>query len=64
MQAARSHDLDCAVDVQDRIDGTVHGTFRGPAGPVAWIAESLLDGRLDGQRAMLLECRHGDGKGP
>lgn len=56
--AAEEHGLTGTVSVADPVEGTAEGSLRGAPGAIAWIIESLLDGQLHGQRAMLVEAAH------
>jgi hypothetical protein len=56
--AADSYGLAAHAQVSDRVEGIVDGTVSGRAGDAALVAELLLDGRLDGHRAMLMSLRH------
>ncbi|NED97154.1 hypothetical protein G1H11_17790 [Phytoactinopolyspora alkaliphila] len=55
--AARSLGLTGMAKVTDRIEGVADGVLQGAPHDIAWLAEALLDGKLDGHRAMLVEAR-------
>jgi UDP-N-acetylmuramoyl-tripeptide--D-alanyl-D-alanine ligase len=55
--AARGLGLTGRMEVTDRVEGVIDGILQGPAEGIAWLAEALLDGKLEGHRAMLVEAR-------
>jgi hypothetical protein len=46
------------VDATDLVGGVIGGRLSGDPADLAWIVEMLLDGQLDGNRAMRVEARH------
>jgi hypothetical protein len=57
-KAAQELGITGHVGISDRIEGIADGVLQGPANHIAWLAEAMLDGKLDGHRAMLVEERH------
>ncbi|NEE04094.1 hypothetical protein [Phytoactinopolyspora halotolerans] len=55
--AARDFGITGHVGVTDRVEGVADGLLQGSARHIAWLSEMLLDGRLNGHRAMLVEER-------
>jgi hypothetical protein len=56
-RAAEELGLVNTIRVSDPVEGTAEGSIQGPPGQLSWVFESLLDGRLHGQRAMLVDQR-------
>ncbi|WP_166354824.1 hypothetical protein [Phytoactinopolyspora limicola] len=55
--AGRDLGLTGYVEIRDRVDGTAAGVMQGAPQHIAWLSEALLDGKLGGHRAMLVEER-------
>jgi glutathione synthase/RimK-type ligase-like ATP-grasp enzyme len=58
LDAANRAGLVATIEVTDQVEGIADGRLSGSPGGIASIFETLLDGRLSGQRAMLVEQRH------
>lgn len=58
--AARQTGLAGHIEITDRVDGVAQGFIQGDAGSIARLGESLLDGRLAGHRAMLVDERQAE----